>query len=69
MDRSLLEGDPHSIIEAMALAGYAIGANQGYVYVRAEYPIAVNRLKIAIEQAKSMVSWVRTYSEVDLIST
>ena len=52
MDRSLLEGDPHSIIEAMALAGYAIGANQGYVYVRAEYPIAVNRLKIAIEQAK-----------------
>ncbi|MDD2217110.1 MAG: NADH-quinone oxidoreductase subunit NuoF [Eubacteriales bacterium] len=52
MDRSVLEGDPHSIIEAMALAGYAIGANQGYVYVRAEYPIAVQRLGIAIEQAK-----------------
>ena len=52
MDRSILEGDPHSIIEAMAIAGYAIGANQGYVYVRAEYPIAVNRLRIAIEQAK-----------------
>ena len=52
MDRSVLEGDPHALIEAMAIAGYAIGADQGYVYVRAEYPIAVNRLKIAIEQAK-----------------
>ena len=52
MDRSILEGDPHSLIEAMAIAGYAIGANQGYVYVRAEYPIAVNRLQIAIEQAR-----------------
>lgn len=52
MDRSVLEGDPHSLIEAMAIAAYAIGSNQGYVYVRAEYPIAVNRLKIAIEQAK-----------------
>ncbi|MGI6577291.1 MAG: NADH-ubiquinone oxidoreductase-F iron-sulfur binding region domain-containing protein [Eubacteriales bacterium] len=52
MDRSLLEGDPHSIIEAMTIAGYAIGAHQGFVYVRAEYPIAVNRLKIAIKQAK-----------------
>ncbi len=52
MDRSVLEGDPHSLIEAMAIAGYAIGANQGYVYVRAEYPIAVERLTIAIEQAK-----------------
>ena len=52
MDRSILEGDPHSVIEAMAIAGYAIGANQGYVYVRAEYPIAVNRLRIAIEQAR-----------------
>lgn len=53
MDRSILEGDPHSIIEAMAIAGYAIGANQGYIYVRAEYPIAVERLKTAIEQANS----------------
>ena len=52
MDRSILEGDPHAIIEAMAIAGYAIGANKGYVYVRAEYPIAVQRLSIAIAQAK-----------------
>ncbi len=52
MDRSVLEGDPHALIEAMAIAGYAIGATQGYVYVRAEYPIAVNRLQIAIEQAR-----------------
>lgn len=52
MDRSVLEGDPHSIIEAMAIAGYAIGATKGYVYVRAEYPIAVNRLQIAIDQAR-----------------
>ncbi|MCL2398962.1 MAG: NADH-quinone oxidoreductase subunit NuoF [Defluviitaleaceae bacterium] len=52
MDRSILEGDPHAIIEAMAIAGYAVGANQGYVYVRAEYPIATNRLQIAIDQAK-----------------
>ncbi len=52
MDRSVLEGDPHVVLEAMAIAGYAIGANQGYIYVRAEYPIAVDRLKIAIEQAR-----------------
>ncbi len=52
MDRSVLEGDPHSVIEAMAIAGYAIGANQGYIYVRAEYPIAVQRLKLAINQAR-----------------
>ena len=52
MDRSVLEGDPHSLIEAMAIAGYAIGADQGYVYVRAEYPIAVKRLQIAIDQAR-----------------
>lgn len=52
MDRSVLEGDPHAIIEAMAIAAYAVGANKGYVYVRAEYPIAVHRLEIAIEQAK-----------------
>ncbi len=52
MDRSVLEGDPHAVVEAMAIAGYAIGADQGYVYVRAEYPVAVKRLKIAIEQAK-----------------
>lgn len=52
MDRSILEGDPHAVIEAMAVAGYAIGATQGYVYVRAEYPIAVHRLRVAIEQAR-----------------
>lgn len=52
MDRSILEGDPHVVIEAMAIAGYAIGATQGYVYIRAEYPIAVKRLSIAIQQAK-----------------
>ena len=51
MDRSILEGDPHVVLEAMAIAGYAIGASQGYIYVRAEYPIAVQRLKIAIDQA------------------
>ena len=54
MDRSVLEGDPHAVLEAMAIAGYAIGANQGYIYVRAEYPIAVERLKIAIKQAREM---------------
>ena len=52
MDRSVLEGDPHVVIEAMALAAYAIGATQGYVYIRAEYPIAVERLRIAIRQAR-----------------
>lgn len=52
MDRSILEGDPHAIIEAMAIAAYAIGADEGYIYVRAEYPIAVQRLKIAIKQAE-----------------
>ena len=52
MDRSVLEGDPHAVIEAMAIAGYAIGATQGYIYIRAEYPIAVQRLEIAINQAK-----------------
>ncbi len=54
MDRSVLEGDPHAVLEAMAIAGYAIGASQGYIYVRAEYPIAVQRLRIAIDQAREM---------------
>ena len=53
MDRSILEGDPHAVLEAMAIAGYAIGSDQGYIYVRAEYPIAVKRLQIAIDQAKA----------------
>ncbi len=52
MDRSVLEGDPHSVLEAMAIAGYAIGADQGFIYVRAEYPIAIHRLEIAIKQAR-----------------
>ena len=52
MDRAILEGNPHSVIEAMAIAAYAIGADEGYIYVRAEYPLAVERLKIAIKQAK-----------------
>lgn len=51
MDRSILEGDPNSVLEAMAIAGYCIGANKGYIYIRAEYPLAINRLKIAIKQA------------------
>ncbi|WRS28733.1 NADH-quinone oxidoreductase subunit NuoF [Oscillospiraceae bacterium MB08-C2-2] len=54
MDRSILEGDPHALIEAMCIAGYAIGATKGFVYVRAEYPIAVHRLEIAVGQAKEM---------------
>ncbi|MDR7855339.1 NADH-quinone oxidoreductase subunit NuoF [Tissierella sp.] len=52
MDRSILEGDPHSVLEAMAIAGYAVGADQGFIYVRAEYPIAVQRLEVALEQAR-----------------
>ncbi len=54
MDRSVLEGDPHAVLEAMAIAGYAIGASMGYIYVRAEYPIAVKRLQIAISQARDL---------------
>ena len=54
MDRSILEGDPHSVLEAMAICGYAIGADEGEIYIRAEYPLAVNRLKIAIEQATEL---------------
>ncbi|MDL2292306.1 NADH-quinone oxidoreductase subunit NuoF [Acholeplasma sp. OttesenSCG-928-E16] len=52
MDRAILEGDPHSVLEAMAICGYAIGADQGYIYVRAEYPVAIDRLNIAIDQAR-----------------
>lgn len=52
MDRSILEGDPHAVVEAMAIAGYAVGASQGFVYVRAEYPLAVERLSIALKQAR-----------------
>ena len=56
MDRSILEGDPHSVLEAMAIAGYAVGAHQGYIYVRAEYPTAVHRLNVAIDQAHEIWS-------------
>lgn len=54
MDRAILEGDPHCVLEAMAICGYAIGSNNGYIYIRAEYPLAVHRLKIAIEEAKNL---------------
>jgi len=54
MDRSVLEGDPHRVIEGMAVCGYAIGADEGYIYVRAEYPLAIKRLKVAIQQAEEM---------------
>ena len=52
MDRSVLEGDPHSVLEAMAIAGYTVGANKGFIYIRAEYPLAIDRLNLAIKQAK-----------------
>ncbi|KGE73335.1 NADH-quinone oxidoreductase subunit NuoF [Spirochaeta lutea] len=54
MDRSVLEGDPHSVLEAMAIAGYTVGASKGFIYIRAEYPLAINRLKIAIAQAREL---------------
>ena len=54
MDRAVLEGDPHSVLEGMAIAGYAIGADKGYIYVRAEYPLAIERLNTAIAQAREM---------------
>lgn len=54
MDRSILEGDPHSVLEAMAIAGYAIGAHRGFIYIRAEYPLAIERLRIAIGQARNL---------------
>jgi NADH:ubiquinone oxidoreductase subunit F (NADH-binding) len=53
MDSSVLESDPHSVLEGMAIAGYAVGANQGFIYVRAEYPLAIKRLQTAIKQAKA----------------
>ena len=52
MDRSVMEGDPHKMIEGMIIAGYAVGASEGYIYVRAEYPLAIKRLKIAIKEAE-----------------
>lgn len=66
MDRSILEGDPHSVIEAMMIAGYAVGANKGYIYVRAEYPIAVHRFQTAINQAKEYGILGKIYLEQTL---
>ena len=54
MDRSVLEGDPHRVLEGMAICGYAMGADEGYIYVRAEYPLAIKRLRTAIAQAEEM---------------
>ena len=62
MNRRVLEGDPHAVIEGMIIAAYAIGSNQGYIYCRAEYPIAVRTLNIAIEQARSMGLLGKEYS-------
>ena len=59
MDRSVLESDPHRVLEGMAIAAYAVGASKGYIYVRAEYPLAVKRLKIAIEQAENSACWAK----------
>ncbi len=70
MDRSVLEGDPHSVLEGMAVAAHTIGASRGYVYVRAEYPLAVQRLRIAIDQAHARAAcWARTSSAGDSTST
>lgn len=68
MDRSILEGDPHAVIEAMAIAAYAIGADQGFIYVRAEYPIAVQRLTIAIKQAREYGLLGKIFSERNSVS-
>ncbi len=69
MDRSVFEGDPHSVLEGMMLGGYAIGADKGYVYIRAEYPIALMRLREAIQQAKDVGILGKTSSARTLIST
>jgi len=61
MDRSILEGDPHSVLEAMALCGYSTGANKGLIYIRAEYPLAIERLKIAINKPRITVSSVKIF--------
>ena len=68
MDRSILEGDPHSVLEALAIGGYAIGATKGFIYVRAEYPVAVHRLQIAIAQAKEKGFLGKIFSEAGVTS-
>jgi bidirectional [NiFe] hydrogenase diaphorase subunit len=62
MDRSVLESDPHRVLEGMAIAGYAVGASQGYIYVRGEYPLAISRLQTAIKQAKQLGCWAAASS-------
>ena len=62
MDRSVLESDPHRVLEGMAVAAYAVGATQGYIYVRGEYPLAIHRLEVAIKQAKKLGLWARASS-------
>jgi NADH:ubiquinone oxidoreductase subunit F (NADH-binding) len=69
MDRSVLESDPHSVLEGMAIAGHAIGSTRGYIYVRAEYPTAVERLNIAIARPRRTASWATTSSAPDSTST
>ena len=69
MDRSVIEGDPHSVIEALIIGGFVIGANQGFVYIRAEYPLAVERLGIALQQARTTVCWAKTSWVPALTST
>ena len=67
MDRSVLEGDPHSVLEGMIIGGFAAGATEGIIYCRAEYPLAIARLEIAMEQARGKDSWVRIFSVQILI--
>jgi NADP-reducing hydrogenase subunit HndC len=69
MDRSVLEGDPHSVLEAMAICGYAIGASKGLIYIRAEYPLAIQRLKIALGQAREYGLLGKTFSAATSAST
>lgn len=66
MDRAILEGDPHSVVEAMTIAAYAVGAQKGFIYVRAEYPLAIERFSKALKLHANMVSWERTYLEPGL---
>ena len=63
MDRSVLESDPHRVLEGMLIAAYAVGASEGYIYVRAEYPLAIKRLRNAIRQAERLGCWARTSAE------
>ncbi len=69
MDASVMEGDPHAVLEGMIIGGYAIGAHEGYIYVRAEYPLAVKRLRMAIAQPRSVACWARTCSAAASAST